>query len=184
MHFNLKRFSPRKCLQCVCNHRITIPHCFWSFNISPHFAILLANGHFDDGLSRSTMPYCYGTNKGNYHFNDLSSSCPSLVRAFHHGGFVLRDWPSVKNPYMVFPNRPYVFKDDGSVSGVVNSCDSLYLLLFCRSYSLTLEPSDRLGLRIPMIAFHRQLKYESIPFIVLSFQSQLSLMNPNTLFFL
>jgi len=34
-----------------------------------------------------------------------------------------------------------------------------------------------------MIAFHRQLKYESIPFIVLSFQGQLSLMNPSTLYF-
>jgi len=67
---------------------------------------------------------CDGTNKGNYHFYDLSSFFPSLVLAFHHCGFVLRDWPSAKNPCMAFPNRPYVFKDDGSVSGVVNSCDS------------------------------------------------------------
>ena len=57
-------------------------------------------------------------------FNGLSSFCPSLVLAFHHGGFVLRDWPSAKNPCMAFPNRPYIFRDDGSVSGVVNSCDS------------------------------------------------------------
>ena len=47
-----------------------------------------------------------------------------MVLAFHHGGFVLRDWPSAKNPFMAFPNRPYVFKGDDSVSGFVNSCDS------------------------------------------------------------
>lgn len=45
---------------------------------------------------------------GNYHFYDLSSFFPSLLLAFHHGGFVLRDWPSAKNPFMAFPNRPYV----------------------------------------------------------------------------
>ena len=67
---------------------------------------------------------CDGTSKGNYHVYDLSSFFPSLVLAFHHGGFVLRDWPPVKNPCMAFPNRPYVCKDDGSISGVVNSCDS------------------------------------------------------------
>ena len=63
MHFILKRFSPRKCRQYVCNHRITIPHCFWSLNISPHFAILLANGHFEDGLSRGTMTWLLRRNK-------------------------------------------------------------------------------------------------------------------------
>ena len=126
---------------------------------------------------------CDGTRKGNYHFYDLSSFFPSLVLAFHRGGFVLRDWPSAKNPFMAFPNRPYVCKDDGSVSGVVNSCDPWYLLLFCRSYSLTLEPSDRSSLRIPMIAFHRQLKYVFIPFIVLSFQGQVSLFLYKNIFY-
>lgn len=71
------------------------------------------------------MPCCDGTNKGNFHFYDLSSFCPSLVLAFNHGGFVLPDWPSAKNPCTAFPNRPSVFKDDG-FSGVVNSCDYIY----------------------------------------------------------
>ena len=56
-------FSPRKCRQDVCNHRIKIPHCFWSLNIWPHFAILLANGHFEDGLSRGTMTWLLRRNK-------------------------------------------------------------------------------------------------------------------------
>ena len=60
---SLKRFSPRKCRQYVCNHRITIPHCFWSLNISPHFAILLANVHFEDGLSRGIMTWLLRRNK-------------------------------------------------------------------------------------------------------------------------